>query len=230
MISVDDINLFLTKLKVLSININFASMNFPSKIVENAVDHLSRLPGIGKRSALRLVLHLLKQPKESIKDFGNSFIDLTKNINYCSSCFSLSETPTCEICTSRRRDKTTICVVEDIRVLLAIENTMQYKGVYHVLGGLISPIDGVSPTDLRIEELVKKIKETNVKEMILALSTTMEGDTTNYYLFKKIAPSGIKISSIARGIAIGDELEYTDQLTLATAISSRMPYENSLSK
>ena len=210
--------------------INFAYMNFPSKIVENAVDQLSLLPGIGKRSALRLVLHLLKQEKKSIEDFGNSFIDLTNNINYCSSCFSLSETQTCEICTSRRRDKTTICVVEDIRVLLAIENTMQYKGVYHVLGGLISPIDGVSPADLRIEELVKKIKETNVKEIILALSTTMEGDTTNYYLFKKIAPSGIKISSIARGIAIGDELEYTDQLTLATAISSRMPYENSLSK
>ena len=205
-------------------------MNFPSKVVENAVEHLSRLPGIGKRTALRLVLHLLKQDKTTVQGFGDSFIKLTNNINYCSSCFSIAESQICEICANTNRDKTIICVVEDIRVLLAIESTMQYKGVYHVLGGLISPIDGIGPTDLRIEELVQKAENSDVKEVIFSLSTTMEGDTTNYYLFRRLSPSGVKISSIARGIAIGDELEYTDQLTLATAISSRMPYENSLSK
>ena len=205
-------------------------MNFPSKVVENAVEHLSRLPGIGKRTALRLVLHLLKQDKVAVKGFGEAFINLINTINYCSSCFSIAESQLCEICANTNRDKTIICVVEDIRVLLAIESTMQYKGVYHVLGGLISPIDGIGPTDLRIEELVQKVENSDVKEVIFSLSTTMEGDTTNYYLFRRLSESGIKISSIARGIAIGDELEYTDQLTLATAISSRMPYENSLSK
>lgn len=205
-------------------------MNLPSKVVENAVEHLSRLPGIGKRTALRLVLHLLKQDKNTVQGFGDAFIKLTNNINYCSSCFSITESKICEICTNTNRDKTIICIVEDIRVLLAIESTMQYKGVYHVLGGLISPIDGIGPTDLRIEELIQKVENSNVKEVIFSLSTTMEGDTTNYYLFRRLSPSGVKISSIARGIAIGDELEYTDQLTLATAISSRMPYENSLSK
>ena len=205
-------------------------MNFPSKVVENAVEYLSRLPGIGKRTALHLVLHLLKQDKTTVQGFGNAFIKLTNNINYCSSCFSIAESQICKICANTNRDKTIICVVEDIRVLLAIENTMQYKGVYHVLGGLISPMDGIGPTDLRIEELVQKVENSDVKEVIFSLSTTMEGDTTNYYLFRRLSPSGVNISSIARGIAIGDELEYTDQLTLATAISSRMPYENSLSK
>lgn len=205
-------------------------MNFPSKVVENAVEHLSRLPGIGKRTALRLVLHLLKQNKTTVQEFGDAFIKLTNNINYCSSCFSIAESQVCEICANPNRDKTIICVVEDIRVLLAIENTMQYKGIYHVLGGLISPMNGIGPTDLKIEELIQKVDTTSVKEVIFSLSTTMEGDTTNYYLFRRLSESGIKISSIARGIAIGDELEYTDQLTLATAISSRMPYENSLSK
>jgi recombination protein RecR len=205
-------------------------MNFPSKVVENAVEHLSRLPGIGKRTALRLVLHLLKQDKVTVEGFGGAFINLINTISYCSSCFSIAENQLCEICANTNRDKTIICVVEDIRVLLAIENTMQYKGVYHVLEGLISPMDGIGPTDLRIEELVQKVENSDVKEVIFSLSTTMEGDTTNYYLFRRLSPSGVKISSIARGIAIGDELEYTDQLTLATAISSRMPYENSLSK
>ena len=205
-------------------------MNFPSKVVENAIEYLSRLPGIGKRTALRLVLYLLKQDKTTVQGFGDAFIKLTNNINYCSSCFSIAESQICEICANTNRDKTIICVVEDIRVLLAIENTMQYKGVYHVLGGLISPIDGIGPTDLRIEELVQKVENSDVKEVIFSLSTTMEGDTTNYYLFRGLSPRGVKVSSIARGIAIGDELEYIDQLTLATAISSRMPYENSLSK
>ena len=205
-------------------------MNFPSKVVENAVNYLSRLPGIGKRTALRLVLYLLKQEKTFLQELGRSIIELSTNVDYCTSCFSISESKICEICANVKRDKTTICIVEDIRVLLAIERTMQYKGVYHVLGGLISPMDGIGPQDLRIEELLKKVENSDVKEVIFSLSTTMEGDTTNYYLFRKLSESGVKISSIARGIAIGDELEYTDQLTLATAISSRMPYENSLSK
>jgi recombination protein RecR len=205
-------------------------MNFPSKLVENAVNQLSRLPGIGKRSALRLVLHMLKQEKNSVEQFGDSFIQLINRINYCSRCYGISDFELCEVCSNPKRDIETICIVEDIRVMMAIESTMQYKGVYHILGGLISPMDGVGPNDIRAEELVEKVKNGAVKEVIFALSTTMEGDTTNYYLFRRLKDSGVKISSIARGIAIGDELEYTDEITLATALSSRMPYENSLAK
>jgi len=199
-------------------------MNFPSKLVENAVEQLSSLPGIGRKSALRLVLHMLKKDKLAVEQFGDSFIQLINRINYCTRCYSISDAELCEVCANPKRDKQTICVVEDIRVMMAIENTMQYKGVYHILGGLISPIDGIGPTDIRVEELIKKIENENVQEVIFALSTTMEGDTTNYYLFRRLKDSGIKISSIARGIAIGDELEYTDEITLGTAISSRMPY------
>ena len=205
-------------------------MNFPSKLVENAVEQLSRLPGIGKRSALRLVLHLLKQEKSSVERFGDSFIQLIQNISYCTSCFSIADSQLCEVCSDKKREQTTICIVEDVRVMMAIENTMQFKGIYHVLGGLISPMDGIGPNDLRIEELIKKVEKGIINEVIFALSTTMEGDTTNYYLFRRLKDSGVKISSIARGIAIGDELEYTDELTLGTALSSRMPYENSLAK
>ena len=205
-------------------------MNFPSKLVENAVEQLSRLPGIGKRSALRLVLHLLKQEKSSVERFGDSFIQLIQNISYCTSCFSIADSQLCEVCSDKKREQTTICIVEDVRVMMAIENTMQFKGIYHVLGGLISPMDGIGPNDLRIEELIKKVEKGNINEVIFALSTTMEGDTTNYYLFRRLKDSGVKISSIARGIAIGDELEYTDELTLGTALTSRMPYENSLAK
>lgn len=222
--------MFFTKLKVFLINVNFAAMNFPSKLVENAVEQLSRLPGIGKRSALRLVLHLLKQEKSSVERFGDSFIQLIQNISYCTSCFSIADSQLCEVCADKKREQTTICIVEDVRVMMAIENTMQFKGIYHVLGGLISPMDGIGPNDLRIEELIKKVEKGNINEVIFALSTTMEGDTTNYYLFRRLKDSGVKISSIARGIAIGDELEYTDELTLGTALSSRMPYENSLAK
>jgi|TARA_B110000977_G_scaffold98274_1_gene129304 recombination protein RecR len=222
--------LFFTKLKVFLINVNFAAMNFPSKLVENAVEQLSRLPGIGKRSALRLVLHLLKQEKSSVERFGDSFIQLIQNISYCTSCFSIADSQLCEVCADKKREQTTICIVEDVRVMMAIENTMQFKGIYHVLGGLISPMDGIGPNDLRIEELIKKVEKGIINEVIFALSTTMEGDTTNYYLFRRLKDSGVKISSIARGIAIGDELEYTDELTLGTALSSRMPYENSLAK
>ncbi len=199
-------------------------MNFPSKLVENAVEQLSSLPGIGRKSALRLVLHMLKKDKLSVEIFGNAFIDLINGINYCSKCYSISDLSLCEVCASPKRDTGIICIVEDIRVMMAIENTMQYKGVYHILGGLISPIDGVGPSDIRIEELIARITNDNIQEIIFALSTTMEGDTTNYYLFRKLKSYEIKISSIARGIAIGDELEYTDEITLGAAISSRMPY------
>jgi recombination protein RecR len=199
-------------------------MNFPSKLVENAVEQLSSLPGIGRKSSLRLVLHMLKQDKLSVEQFGDSFIQLINRINYCTRCYSISDSELCEVCANPKRDKETICIVEDIRVMMAIENTMQYKGVYHILGGLISPMDGIGPTNIRVDELISRIENKNIKEVIFALSTTMEGDTTNYYLFRRLKDYDIKISSIARGIAIGDELEYTDEITLGTAISSRMPY------
>ncbi len=205
-------------------------MNFPSKLVENAVNQLSSLPGIGKRSALRLVLQMIKKDKNTIHQFGNSFIDLIDNISYCSECYSISENEKCNICTDQNRDQSIICVVEDIRVMMAIENTMEFKGRYHVLGGLISPMDGIGPEDLNIEELIQKIDQEKINEIILSLSTTMEGDTTNFYLYNRLNNKSIKISSIARGISIGDELEYTDEVTLGTAISSRLPYENSLAK
>ena len=199
-------------------------MNFPSKLVENAVEQLSSLPGIGKKSALRLVLHMLNKDKITVEQFGDSFIQLINRINYCTRCYSISDTDLCEVCSNPKRDTETICIVEDIRVMMAIENTMQFRGVYHILGGLISPMDGVGPTDIRVDELINRITSENVKEVIFALSTTMEGDTTNFYLFRRLKDFNIKISSIARGIAIGDELEYTDEITLGTAISSRMPY------
>jgi recombination protein RecR len=199
-------------------------MNFPSKLVENAVEQLSSLPGIGRKTALRLVLHMLKQDKLSVEQFGDAFIQLISRINYCTRCYSISDSNLCEVCANPKRDASIICVVEDIRVMMAIENTMQYKGVYHILGGLISPIDGIGPSQIRVEELINRITNEAVTEIIFALSTTMEGDTTNYYLFRRLKDYNIKISSIARGIAIGDELEYTDEITLGTAISSRIPY------
>mgnify|MGYP005702865727 FL=1 len=203
-------------------------MEFPSQLVKNAVDQLSTLPGVGKRSALRLALHLLKNDKEKVEKFGQSFIDLINNINYCKECFTISDYDLCQVCTNPNRDKGIICVVEDIRTMMAIENTLQYKGVYHVLGGLISPLDGIAPDDLKIEELISKIDKGKISEVIFALSTTMEGDTTNFYLFKRLKEKSLKISSIARGIAIGDELEYTDEVTLGTAISSRLPYSDNI--
>ena len=203
-------------------------MEFPSELVKNAVEQLSTLPGIGKRSALRLTLHLLKKNKDQVEKFGNSFIDLINNINYCKECFTISDFNICKVCSNPQRDKSLICVVEDIRTMMAIENTLQYKGVYHVLGGLISPLEGIAPDDLRIEELISKTDNNKVNEIIFALSTTMEGDTTNYYLYKRLKGREIKISSIARGIAIGDELEYTDEVTLGAAISSRLPYSDKI--
>ena len=199
-------------------------MNFPSKIFENAISKLSSLPGIGRKSALRLVLHMLKREKKAIEEFGDSFIQLVNKVKYCSVCYSIAENNICEICLDTKRNTKIICIVEDIRVLMAIENSMQYKGVYHVLGGLISPIDGIGPSEIKADELINRIKSNKVNEVIFALSTTMEGDTTNYYLFRRLKDFDIQISSIARGIAIGDELEYADEITLGEAISGRIPY------
>lgn len=199
-------------------------MNFPSKIVENAVNHLSSLPGVGKKTALRLVLHLLKRDKLQVEKFGESFLELVNKIKYCDKCYAISDTDICGICNNSKRDNFTICIVEDIRVMMAIENTSQYNGIYHILGGLISPLDGIGPNDIKISELIQRIENEKIQEVIFALSTTMEGDTTNYYLFKVLEKYNVKISSIARGIAIGDDIEYADEITLGAAISSRIPY------
>jgi recombination protein RecR len=202
-------------------------LNLPSKLVEAAVEQFATLPGIGKRTALRLVLHLLKQSKEDVSAFGNTFIDLRTNIRYCKNCHNISDNDICEICSDHKRDHSIICVVEDVRDVMAIENTMQFRGIYHVLGGIISPMNGIGPNELNIESLINKAASGEVKEMIFALSATMEGDTTNFYIFKRIKDYNIKTSVIARGVAIGDDLEYTDEVTLGRSILNRVPYENS---
>ena len=203
-------------------------MNFSSKLLENAVNEVSQLPGIGKRTALRLVLHLLKQPKERTSYLTTALDRLRSEVKLCSNCHNISDVELCEICASTKRDKQSLCVVEDIRDVMAIESTAQFRGLYHVLGGKISPIDGVGPQNLTIESLVKKVKQGVVKEIIFALSPTMEGDTTNFYIYKQLEHLGIKVSTIARGIAVGNELEYTDEVTLGRSILNRVPFENSL--
>tara|TARA_B100000963_G_scaffold69042_1_gene57313 strand:+ start:3362 stop:3982 length:621 start_codon:yes stop_codon:yes gene_type:complete len=203
-------------------------MEYSSKLLENAVYEIAQLPGIGKRTALRLALHLLKQPKENTSNLTQALNDLRDHINFCSSCHNLSDVPLCEICSNPARDDSLMCVVEDIRDVIAIENTGQFKGYYHVLGGIISPIDGVGPQDLNLDSLEQKVKEGKVKEIIFALSATMEADTTNFYIYKILAPYDVKTSAIARGIPVGDELEYTDEVTLGRSILKRVPYENSI--
>jgi len=205
-------------------------MNFSSKLLENAVNEIAQLPGIGKRSALRLAMHLLKQPKERTTYLAEALTNLKTNIKHCKSCHNISDVDFCEICSNPKRNKEIICVVEDIRDVMAIENTAQFKGLYHVLGGKISPMEGVGPNNLTIESLVNKVKSGAVKELIFALSSTMEGDTTNFYIFKQIEKFPVKISTIARGIAVGDEIEYADEITLGRSILNRIPYENSLKK
>ncbi len=201
---------------------------FSSRLLQAAVEEFSSLPGIGKKTALRLVLYLLKQDKEHVSRFSQSLIQLRNEVVYCSNCHNISDKSLCDICSSPRRDTSIICVVEDIRDVIAIENTGQYHGLYHVLGGIISPMDGIGPADLTIELLEDRLGKTpEVKEVILALSTTMEGDTTNFYLYRKIRPFGLKVTAIARGIAIGDELEYADELTLGRSIIYRTEYEKS---
>lgn len=203
-------------------------MNFSSKLLENAVDEFGRLPGIGKKTALRLVLHLLKQPDSEVFRFTEALNTLKEKIQYCQECFNISDSINCEICSSMKRDKTTICVVEDTRDVMAIENTNQYQGVYHVLGGLISPMDGVGPSDLKIEGLIERVNNGEINEIILALSATMEGDTTIFYLYRRLKDFNVKISTIARGIAFGGELEYVDEITLGRSIQTRVPYERNV--
>ena len=203
------------------------SQLYSSSLLENAVNEFAKLPGIGRKTALRLVLHLFKQREDEVELFGKTFIRLRKEIIYCKKCHNITNTEICQICANPSRDESTICVVENIKDVMSVENTQQYRGLYHVLGGIISPMDGVGPNDLEIESLVKRVQEEGIKEVILALSTTMEGDTTNFYIFRKLSPFELKITTIARGIAIGDELEYADEVTLGRSIVNRVEFTNS---
>ena len=197
---------------------------YPSKLLENAVNEFSSLPGIGRKTAFRLVINLLKRDSEEVKRFGESIIRLHREIHYCRTCHNISDSETCSICSDEKRDKSLICIVENIQDVMAIENTRQYRGVYHVLGGVISPVDGIGPSDLKIDSLEEKVKNGGISEVILALSTTMEGDTTNFYLFRRLNKYNVFLTTLARGVAIGDELEYTDEITLGRAINNRNPY------
>lgn len=203
-------------------------MDFSSKLLENAVYEMSQLPGIGKRTALRLVLHLLKQPTDRTQRLAGALENLRSRVKFCTNCHNISDVSICEICASPKRDETLVCVVEDIRDVMAIENTNQFKGLYHVLGGKISPMEGIGPQDLNITTLVAKAKQGKIKELIFALSSTMEGDTTNFYIYKQLDGLAIRTSTIARGIAVGDELEYADEVTLGRSILNRIPFEGSM--
>ena len=205
-------------------------MNFSSKLLEDAVNEFARLPGVGKRSALRLVLHLLRQDESQVISLGESLIKMRKELSYCKSCFNICDTDICDICEDDSRDKTLVCVVEDIRDIMAIENTQQFKGVYHVLGGIISPMNGIGPDDLNIDDLITKVGQGEINEVILALNTTLEGDTTNFFLFKKLKDADVEITTIARGISVGDELEYVDDVTLGRCMINRTPYETVLAQ
>lgn len=202
-------------------------MNINSKLIEEAVDQFATLPGVGRKTALRLVLNLLKRSPQEVERFSRAFTNLRENIRFCKSCFNLADSDLCNVCSTPSRNHAVICVVEDIRDIMALESTQQYKGIYHVLGGMISPMDGIGPGDLRIEELVNRVS-VGAEEVILALNTTMEGDTTCFYIYRKIKDFPIKISTLARGVAIGDDLEYTDEITLGRSLMNRTPYEASL--
>ena len=204
--------------------------SYSSKLLEEAVNELAKLPGIGRKTALRLALHLLKEDIEQVEIFSTAITKMRNEVRFCQECHNISDLDICEICSNPKRKKSIICVVEDIRDVMAIENTGQYHGVYHILGGVISPMDGIGPADINIITLENKVTKQEVEEIILALPTTIEGDTTNFYLFKKLKKHNINISIIARGIAIGDELEYTDEITLGRSIINRTPYENSLKR
>lgn len=203
---------------------------YPSRLLENAVNEFSKLPGIGRKSALRLVLHLLRQNPDQVEAFGNSLIQLRNEIKHCKVCYNISDSDICQICSNPSRNTSVVCVVENIRDVMSIENTQQYNGLYHVLGGIISPMDGVGPSDLEIESLVKRVENGEIVEVILALSTTMEGDTTNFYIYRKLKDFEVKLTTLARGVSIGDELEYTDEITLGRSLLHRVPYENSVGK
>jgi recombination protein RecR len=202
-------------------------VEFSSKLLQSAVDDIAQLPGIGKRTALRLALHILKLPKSSTNQLANSLINFREKIKFCKSCNNLSDSIICDICSNDKRDKQTLCVVQDIRDVIAVENTQQFKGYYHVLGGVISPIDGVGPQDLNVDSLIEKVKKEEIKEIIFALSSTMEAETTIFYLYKLLFKYKVLISVIAKGISVGDELEYTDEITLGRSIMKRVPYESS---
>jgi recombination protein RecR len=201
---------------------------YPSLLLENAVNELSRLPGIGPKTAMRLALFLLKEKKEDVNKFAESIRLLREEIRYCKECYNISDADVCSICSNPRRDHSLVCVVESVRDVMAIENTQQYGGVYHVLGGVISPMDGIGPDDLNIDPLIDKVRTGGVKEVVFALSATMEGDTTNFYIYRKISDCSIKITTIARGVAIGDELAYADEVTLGRSLVNRLPFENTL--
>ncbi len=201
------------------------NQSYKSQLLDNAVSELGKLPGIGRKTALRLALHLLRQDEAEAVALGESIINMRKNIRYCRVCHNISETDTCDICADRSRDTSVICVVENIKDLLTVESTNEHKGLYHVLGGVISPLDGVSPSDLEIQSLIDRVAAGGIKEVILALSPTMEGDTTNFYIARKLAPYDVEISILARGVSIGNDLEYTDEVTLARSIVNRVPYK-----
>lgn len=203
-------------------------MNYPSRLIEEAVNEFASLPGVGRKTALRFVLHLLRKETSDVEKFGNTFIRLKQELKHCRTCHNISERELCEICANTRRQHDLVCVVEDVRDVMAIENTQQYTGSYHVLGGIISPMDGIGPAELNIETLVERAKAGSISEVIMALSTTMEGDTTNFYIYKRLKEFNIPVSTIARGIAIGDELEYADEVTLGRSILNRVPYEKTL--
>ena len=203
-------------------------MEFSSKLLERAVSEMSQLPGVGKRTALRLVLHMLRQPKEQTLALSDALQTMRNDVKFCKSCHNISDVELCEICSNPKRNEAIICVVEDIRDVMAIENTSSFRGLYHVLGGKISPMDGIGPHDLNIESLVSKVKEGKVSELILALSSTMEGDTTTFYIYKQIKDYKVTTSTIARGISVGDELEYADEITLGRSIVNRIPFETSI--
>jgi len=205
-------------------------MNLPSHLLEQAVEEFAKLPGVGRRTALRYVLHLLKQDKEELMKWSATLAKLSEDIRYCSVCFAISEDTVCTICSNKSRDHSIICVVEDIRDLIAIENTSQYHGTYHVLGGIISPINGIGPMDLNIQPLINRVESSNTKEIIMAMPSTMEGDTTNFYLFKKLSPFNVTMSTLSRGVSIGDELQYADEVTLGQSIILRVPYESSITR
>lgn len=200
---------------------------YPSTLLENAVNEFANLPGIGRKSALRLVLHLLRQDEERVTRFADTILKLKQEVKYCRVCHNISDTEVCNLCNDKSRDGSLICVVENVKEVMAIEKTVQFGGLYHVLGGIISPIDGIGPSDLEIASLVERVQSGEVKEVILALSATMEGDTTNFYIFRKLQPFGVKTSIIARGVSIGDEIEYADEVTLGRSILNRTPFDES---
>ncbi len=203
--------------------------HFPSKLLENAVNEFAKLPGIGKKTALRLVLHLLKKEQDEVHRFSEAMTQLRDEVKHCLYCHNISDSEVCNICSNSSRDKGVVCVVESIRDVMSIENTQQFRGVYHVLGGIISPMDGIGPSDLEIDSLLKRVEDGGIREVIFALSTTMEGDSTNFYLFKKLKNSNIRITTLARGVSVGDELEFTDELTLGRSIVNRLLYEQIIS-